>query len=271
MKALARERKGLTVVGVAAAEEDEGEAIRAFVAEQKLAYPVAFVPERTTFDGWMQAARTNGLPWVFLVDRRGRVAWWGQPMDAGFHPALDRVLADRDVAGLGRERAAALARELPGWVLKDAFQEAVDRGDDAKALELVSRLDAIDPERFWYEVAQEFELRLKRSDPAARAVGERLVRQRSRNNPFALAMIGRAVLDGGTAGARHLDLAAEALERARALTRSEDGPVLRLLARVRSAQGDRKAAAALARTALPLVPAAERGQLEAELRGYERG
>jgi len=58
----------------------------------------------------MRAGRGSGLPWVVVVDRNGRIAWWGQPFYEAFGGVLDAVLAGKWDAT--REKIARTARRV---------------------------------------------------------------------------------------------------------------------------------------------------------------
>jgi hypothetical protein len=77
-------------VGVAAGETDVS-GLREFVARNHMEYPVAYLAEGTAAGGWQ--ARPNGIPLVFIVDRTGHIAWWGEPRGEAFAQAVARALA----------------------------------------------------------------------------------------------------------------------------------------------------------------------------------
>jgi thiol-disulfide isomerase/thioredoxin len=262
--------RGLTVVGVAAAEQAGAKELTTFVKAQRLNYPVAFSEQADVFERWMRAGRASGLPWVFLVDKKGRVAWWGQPFDEGFEGALEAVLAGRAPSLTDAQRAQRQARDQEGWDVQDAMQTALQTGHESQALALIDRLLTIDPERFWYEAALKFELLLRGGDPGARDYGEFLVSSVSRNNPHALFMIGKALMAGAPVSPRDLALAERALARAMTLTHAESPEILRLLAQVKAMQGDRAGAVQLIEKARPWVAPEQRADLDAEIRRYQK-
>ena len=79
------EKEGLTVIAVAV--RDEAKAVNDFVAKRKATWnhPVAMDVTEGDASGfmannWLESAGREGLPWTFLVDREGRIAWIGHPM-----------------------------------------------------------------------------------------------------------------------------------------------------------------------------------------------
>ncbi len=64
-------------------------------------------------NNWMKAANQNGIPAAFIVDKEGRIAHVGHPMDETFEAALKQVVAgthDIKAAVAAAEKAAAEAK-----------------------------------------------------------------------------------------------------------------------------------------------------------------
>lgn len=60
---------------------------------------------------WMNAAGERGIPTAFLIDKQGKVAWIGHPMD-GLDIAIDKVLAgNNDITAAREARAKAKTKE----------------------------------------------------------------------------------------------------------------------------------------------------------------
>ncbi len=82
--------QGLVVVGVS--DEDVGTVRRFLETDGKeMTYTVA-IDNGKTRRGYMDAYRRDGLPWAFLVDRRGLVVWEGSPLE-DLNPVIKQVLA----------------------------------------------------------------------------------------------------------------------------------------------------------------------------------
>lgn len=98
--------KGVTIIGIS----DETEAkVNPFVKDMgnKMDYVVAVDKNRSTFGKYMTAFEQGGIPTAFIVDRVGKIVWFGHPMGE-----LENVL---------------------GQVVEGKFDMATYRADQAKA------------------------------------------------------------------------------------------------------------------------------------------
>ncbi len=87
--------QGVTFICYTAADPDNTEEkVAAFIKKRgpKLRFTFAYADDRTTYDAWMTAARREGIPCVFVVDKTGRIAYIG-------HPLYLAVVLARVVAG----------------------------------------------------------------------------------------------------------------------------------------------------------------------------
>ncbi len=71
--------EGLVVLGIS--DEDES-VVKPYMAEYgaDMAYAVALDPEGKTQKKYLEGYGITGIPWAFLIDRDGKVAWVGHPM-----------------------------------------------------------------------------------------------------------------------------------------------------------------------------------------------
>jgi hypothetical protein len=67
------------VLGIS--DEDES-VVKPYMAEYgaDMAYAVALDPESETQKKYLEGYGITGIPWAFLIDRDGKVAWVGHPM-----------------------------------------------------------------------------------------------------------------------------------------------------------------------------------------------
>lgn len=101
-------RKDVTVLGVSVYERKETTLpmIEKFVAGmgKKMDYNVATEQEKLMGENWMTAFGQRGIPYSFVVDQQGRVAWAGAPVN------LEKVLP-QIIAGTWDIKAAAEKRK----------------------------------------------------------------------------------------------------------------------------------------------------------------
>lgn len=103
--------KDLTIIGVTALDDrgNTRRAVRRFVKKQasSMAYTVAIDKKDNTMQRYLGDVAVVGIPHAFLVNRDGRIAWQGSPLE----PALDEVLAQL-VAGTYDIGAAKVQAEV---------------------------------------------------------------------------------------------------------------------------------------------------------------
>jgi len=85
---------GFKVIGVSV-DEGETEAVKTFVKEQKITYPIAIDPEGRIAN----LVQTTVLPTSLLLDRSGRIVWRQigaiMPNDAKLKAAVDKAVAEK--------------------------------------------------------------------------------------------------------------------------------------------------------------------------------
>jgi thiol-disulfide isomerase/thioredoxin len=83
--------KGLIVVGIS---DEDAETVTRFVKDKgdEMDYAVAADPEYKTISNYMGKYGVGGIPTAFLVDRGGRVVWYGHPLDPQMESRLSGLL-----------------------------------------------------------------------------------------------------------------------------------------------------------------------------------
>lgn len=135
--------KNVTVIGVTT--EDPGnklDAVKQFVEDmgEKMDFAVAFDETAKMDEVFMRAAGQDGIPTTFVVDRSGRLAWVGHPMD-GLDKVLEEMVAgtyDIEVAS----KMSAIQRRL------EAASAVGDRILELKALDDLIALKPEDPQAY---------------------------------------------------------------------------------------------------------------------------
>jgi thiol-disulfide isomerase/thioredoxin len=86
--------KGLKVIGVSV-DEGDAEAVKTFVGEQKITYPIAVDPEGRIAN----LVQTTVLPTSLLIDRSGKIVWRQigaiMPNDAKLKTAVEKAVAEK--------------------------------------------------------------------------------------------------------------------------------------------------------------------------------
>ena len=95
---------GLQIVGVT---DEDSEVVEQFVARwgSKMEYNVAIDNRKKTSNAWMRAAKRNGIPTAFIVDRDSIIQYVGNPLSPEFESTLVEVMAGR--YNLAKQEAAA--------------------------------------------------------------------------------------------------------------------------------------------------------------------
>lgn len=107
---------------------------------------------------WMQAAGQRGIPAAFIIDKQGRIAHIGHPMEDAFKAALDGVIAGtwdlkaaqaaaaKAAAEEKAEEAKAQAREAAWKDVAPAIQQAVKAKTWPQVLSLADAAEAKHPD-----------------------------------------------------------------------------------------------------------------------------
>ncbi len=223
---LQRKHKGaVTIIGVSA-KDANGETldkVRSYVekAGDTMDYTVAFDDGSQTNRAYMVAARQRGIPAAFVVDRDGRIAWIGHPMD-GLDKALERAAAGSFNAGADA-KGESLAKDIRAWIKEGRHDEAMQKIDE---------LVALDPDRYGQYAAYKFAYILTKTPDRAAAYA--YARQAAAGpisaNAGALSGIARAIIADTQTDARDLDLALQLAKQAVAAGKEADAGTLETLA-----------------------------------------
>ena len=75
--------------------DEEPEVAQKFVDEMgdKMSYPVA-TQGGDTQERFFKDFELTGVPWAFLIDRNGRIVWYGHPQNPFIEYVLPTLLAD---------------------------------------------------------------------------------------------------------------------------------------------------------------------------------
>ena len=154
-------KEDLIVIGIAAAETNGPNALENLLSAKKeeITYPIAYTQDQSTFKNYMWAANNTGLPWAFIVDRQGKIVWWGQPFYSQFEPTLRAVIKDTYLPKTKEIPTYANSEMMSKyWNIQEAFWSAYGDENWNKAIELGIQLQQTNNELFYYEMATVFEI-----------------------------------------------------------------------------------------------------------------
>ena len=240
--------------------------IKSFVRREgdRMDFVVAYDRRDGTFRAWMDGAEKKEIPTAFIVDRQGKIARIGSPLDDNFRRIVRLVLSGRYDPALQRQAdpmiaAARKARKERNW------RVAMKQYDD------VVNVD----NRIFADMAQEkFEMMVMDMQDKAEAykyVRETLIAKTYANDAEALRMIAEKISTDPKIdpSARDYDVALAAAEAAQRLAGPEDAQSLNTLALVRFQRGDLAKAADLQKQAWMLAPPKYKAEFGRTMRSYQ--
>jgi thiol-disulfide isomerase/thioredoxin len=226
--------KGLTIIGISWEEPD---VVQKFMKDwdSKMQYTVAVDRREGTKRAWFDAAKQQGIPVAYIVDRKGKIAWIGNPLPEagdGFDDALKRVLAGRYDPQLEKAAAPALkgakdARAVRNWRLANKYYDEVI---------------ALDPAVFAPVALQKFEMLLLDMDDkeAAYEYATKLMNEDFANDGEAMQFLANKIATDPRIekSKRDMDLALELSETARKVIGESDPKALAGVAAIRAQRGE---------------------------------
>jgi thiol-disulfide isomerase/thioredoxin len=248
---------GLITIGQNVWEPDH-QAVALFVKDMstQMTYRVALDDKRRNTNGimaatWMQAADQHNLPTTFVVNRQGRVAWIGHPLNLNEY-ILAQILTDKfDIGDFAAEYEQQRLKEQQRDVLTRKLSDALRRKDwdAAEAALTESEKNVPAPARFHYGNFH-VQILLGRKDyAAAAALAESLSEGHKDNvgfqNDLAWSLAANEGLDE-----RSLQVAEKIAERANAAAAGKSAAVLDTLARLQFRLGKKPEAIATEQKAI---------------------
>jgi len=253
--------KGVVFIGVTK-KDDRGntlDAVEQFVKEwgDKIGYRIAF-DEGKTFDAYMTAAGINGIPYAFIIDKTGTVAWRGYA-EYGIEARLSEVVAGTN--DVEKERRIAK-------LLTDFDAAYGEEKDYARALSVLDELAAIRPALGDTLQGEKFLcLACSGRTEEATALGRKVIA--STENVSLLNKLAWDSLTDERLKGKFTELALAMAEKANNLTESKDWAIVDTYARAFFESGKIKEAVEWQKKAVELAGDANRNQVEPTLREYE--
>jgi thiol-disulfide isomerase/thioredoxin len=273
--------KGLVVIGQDVWERDEA-LVAPFVKKMgdKMTYRVALDLKKEEEDKgrmaetWMQAAGLNGIPAAFVVDKAGKVAWIGHPMELK-DKLIEEVLAGTfDVTKAAAAYAKKKESDEKMRSLFQRFGRAMQQKDWDKAESALKDIESALPEdeRDTPQLSMmRFNLLLAKKDVAA---AENIVRKLSdanKDNGMLQNELAWQLVTSKSIEKPNLELADLIATRANEAAKGKDGAILDTLARVKFLKGEKEKAIELQTKAVSLSEGAMKKQLEEILDSYKEG
>jgi thiol-disulfide isomerase/thioredoxin len=132
--------------------DEPASTVKKFVAQMgdKMDYTVAVDKSRKTSEAYMEAFGVNGIPHAFIVDKEGRIAWHGHPMD-NLESVLQAVLDGK------HDLAASRKRDQAKKLYQEFFELSLKDENPARADELARKLEALDKDLGGIEAGETFD------------------------------------------------------------------------------------------------------------------
>jgi thiol-disulfide isomerase/thioredoxin len=255
----------VTFIGISI--DNDSKAVKPFVDKigEKMDYRVAIdaAPGGGKAGGgpmaktWMEAALQEGIPTAFIVNKEGKIAWIGHPMEMD-KPLADIVAGKWDLEAASTQFKREQAPKRKFLALRAKLIEASKSGDPKQMLKVIDQAIAEDPA--WEQtlaVPKYLVLASKEADAdKAQAYGKRLVETVLKENPEVLTELARSILrakDAPAPAAKPIQLALAAARRADELTQGKDPGVADTLARAHFLSGDAAKALACQQRAVKLA------------------
>jgi thiol-disulfide isomerase/thioredoxin len=270
--------KKLVVIGQDCWEQEESK-VAPFVKQmgEKMTYRVALDNKEGNKKGkmaetWMEAAGQNGIPTAFLVNKEGKIAWIGHPMELK-DEVIEQVLAGTfDLAKNAaeydeRQKAKEKVREASQRLNRAMSGKEWDKADAA-----VADLEKALPEenRGGLNSAR-LQIALGRGDDQATAkLAEKLSMAQPDNAMMQNELAWQLATHDGIKGVL-LATAVKIGERANTASKMKDPAILDTVARLAFLQGDKAKAIELESEAVELANADLKSQLQDALDSYKQG
>jgi thiol-disulfide isomerase/thioredoxin len=258
--------------GVEPFVKSEGDQMDYDVAMDKIENPT----DREGFmaKNWMEAAHQPGIPTAFVVDKEGRIAWIGHPME------LEQPLAkivdgtwDRDAAAKAFAKAMDAQNaeaNSPARKISTAFGQAMKAKKWDDALADANQLSALDKK--YENTANSWKMAVYTESGDAKgfdAVAEKILNGPAKNNPAALNQVAWPIVDPESKlSPRNLELAHSAASKAVDLSERKEPAYIDTLAWAEFWMGNKSKAIDLENEAISKVTG-DKSSYEASLKKFQ--
>jgi thiol-disulfide isomerase/thioredoxin len=270
--------KGVVVIGQDSWEQDES-LVAPFVKKMgdQMTYRVALDDKSQDKDGamattWMKAADQNGIPTAFIVNKQGRIAWIGHPMELTEQLLNDIVTDKYDVAKAAADYEQQQQNQQQLMDLSKKLSASLQQKDwdaaDATVAQMAKLLpanerDALDAVRF--------QILLGRKDYAGAYKLAGALSDAHPDNAGLQNELAWFIADQPGLEKRDLALAEKMAGRANEATQGKEPGVLDTLARVQFMSGKTNEAVATEQKAVNLADGPAKERLQQLLTSYQQG
>jgi tetratricopeptide (TPR) repeat protein len=220
---------------------------------------------------YMEAVGSDGIPTVMIVDRAGRLAWIGHPME-GMDEALGQIIAGNyDLTSAAKAHAAKNQGKALAAPLISEIKAAKQASDWPRFIAAADKLVALDPDTYGNLTIEKFRIMLDEMDAPGKAfayAGEMISGPWAKNS-MALNAFAWTVVESGTP---NLDwnMALAAAQKASSLAGDKDPNILDTLAAVHFKRGDVAKAVEVQKQAVSLLPAEDAAEFKQRLAEYQK-
>jgi len=269
--------KGVVAIGQDIWEEDDS-GVSKFVKDMgtNMTYRVALDDKKTDPKGtmattWMAAAGRDGIPTAFVVDKHGRIAWIGHPMDLQ-ESVLDQILAGKfDTMAFAKTYEETRAKDVQRSALMQKVGNAVHARDWTAAQAALDEMDKAFPEEQDMIAGYRVMILLKQANyvearKLAGAMSDKYPTNAFIQNQLAWIFATTKGLDQPG-----LQLAETMAERANNILNGKEPAVLDTLARTQFLNGKTNEAIATEQKAQALAPAKAQDLVKTTIDSYKAG
>jgi thiol-disulfide isomerase/thioredoxin len=260
--------KGVVIIGLNVWEEDAA-AVEPFLQKMgdRMNYRVALDEggkNGKSARAWLAASGQQGIPCAFVVDKEGKLAWIGHPMNG--MDAVVGALIDGTFEPKKHAERMAQRQEVEGQIEAAFLAKNWD-----KLLELLDKAAGLDPEAA--PQIRRLKVRVllgqKKDVEAGYALAKDLAAKELKDDAQGLNELAWIILDDKGVEKRDLDLAMQIVLRADALAKHGDAAILDTLARAHFEKGDLDQAIATQKEAVEKAPDELKKSVAATLERYK--
>jgi thiol-disulfide isomerase/thioredoxin len=262
---LQKKNPSVSFIGVSIMEQDQDK-VKPFVEEMgdKMAYRVAIdsVPDKekgsegAMAKNWMSAAGQNGIPSAFIVNKEGKIAWIGHPME--MDKPLEKIAAGNwDLKEAREEQRKATEMQAKMMKVQTKLVTALRAGDPKKLVAVIDEIVGEIPsaELMVGPMKLTALIKLDEQDKALE-YAKKLSKTELSKQAQGLNGLAWAILDpdaGLKPSSKLIDFALETARQADEMADSKDGAIADTLAKAYFDSGDAKKAIEAQERALRLM------------------